>query len=244
MLHDVVISAGIYSLFGFEVTPPTVIAFLTILGYSLYDTIVVFDRVRENERRVAVGRTLGRRPRQRVDQPGADALAEHVDLGDPAGDRRCWSSAPESSARSRCRSSPSPCSSACSPAPTRRSSSPRRCSACSSGDARPRPWPPARSITWPGEDLRTVVVRGVGVLAPRAERRRAARAARAVATPSSGATRRRAPATPSSRRHDARRRAAAVVAAAGRRHDRAAARPPRPAAQEEAPLTPRRRARR
>ena len=40
-------------MFGFEVTPPTVIAFLTILGYSLYDTIVVFDRVRENERRVA-----------------------------------------------------------------------------------------------------------------------------------------------------------------------------------------------
>ncbi len=53
MLHDVVVSAGIYSLFGFEVTPATVIAFLTILGYSLYDTIVVFDRVRENERRVA-----------------------------------------------------------------------------------------------------------------------------------------------------------------------------------------------
>ena len=53
MLHDVIVSAGIYSLAGFEVTPPTVIAFLTILGYSLYDTIVVFDRVRENERRVA-----------------------------------------------------------------------------------------------------------------------------------------------------------------------------------------------
>jgi preprotein translocase subunit SecF len=52
MLHDVLISAGIYSVFGFEVTPPTVIAFLTILGYSLYDTIVVFDRVKENERRV------------------------------------------------------------------------------------------------------------------------------------------------------------------------------------------------
>src|SRR5262245_13506998 len=53
MLHDVVVAAGIYSIFGFEVTPPTVIAFLTILGYSLYDTIVVFDRVKENERRVA-----------------------------------------------------------------------------------------------------------------------------------------------------------------------------------------------
>jgi preprotein translocase subunit SecF len=53
MLHDVVIAAGIYSVFGFEVTPATVIAFLTILGYSLYDTIVVFDRVKENERRIA-----------------------------------------------------------------------------------------------------------------------------------------------------------------------------------------------
>jgi len=52
MLHDLVVSAGIYSVFGFEVTPPTVIAFLTILGYSLYDTIVVFDRIRENERRL------------------------------------------------------------------------------------------------------------------------------------------------------------------------------------------------
>lgn len=48
MLHDVVISVGIYSLFGFEVTPATVVAFLTILGYSLYDTIVVFDRVQDN----------------------------------------------------------------------------------------------------------------------------------------------------------------------------------------------------
>lgn len=48
MLHDVVISVGLYSLFGFEVTPATVVAFLTILGYSLYDTIVVFDRVQDN----------------------------------------------------------------------------------------------------------------------------------------------------------------------------------------------------
>jgi preprotein translocase subunit SecF len=53
MVHDVVISVGIYSVFRFEVTPATVIAFLTILGYSLYDSVVVFDKVRENERRVA-----------------------------------------------------------------------------------------------------------------------------------------------------------------------------------------------
>jgi preprotein translocase subunit SecF len=51
MLHDVIVSVGIYSIFQFLVTPPTVIAFLTILGYSLYDTIVVFDRIRENESR-------------------------------------------------------------------------------------------------------------------------------------------------------------------------------------------------
>jgi len=48
VLHDIVISVGIYSLFGFEVTPATVISFLTILGFSLYDTIVVYDRVKEN----------------------------------------------------------------------------------------------------------------------------------------------------------------------------------------------------
>jgi len=56
VLHDVVISVGIYSLFGFEVTPATVVAFLTILGYSLYDTIVVFDRVQENVARFAGSR--------------------------------------------------------------------------------------------------------------------------------------------------------------------------------------------
>ena len=53
MVHDVIISVGVYSIFGFIVTPATVIAFLTILGYSLYDTIVVFDRIRENEARFA-----------------------------------------------------------------------------------------------------------------------------------------------------------------------------------------------
>jgi preprotein translocase subunit SecF len=48
MLHDVLISVGIYSMTGFEVTPATVVAFLTILGFSLYDTIVVFDKVKDN----------------------------------------------------------------------------------------------------------------------------------------------------------------------------------------------------
>jgi preprotein translocase subunit SecF len=48
LLHDIVITAGIYALVHFEVSPATVIGFLTILGYSLYDTVVVFDKVREN----------------------------------------------------------------------------------------------------------------------------------------------------------------------------------------------------
>jgi preprotein translocase subunit SecF len=56
MLNDVVFAVGFYSVFQFEVTPATVIAFLTILGYSLYDTIVVFDRVNENQGRYAAVR--------------------------------------------------------------------------------------------------------------------------------------------------------------------------------------------
>jgi preprotein translocase subunit SecF len=48
LAHDLVITVGIYALAGFEVSPATVIGFLTILGYSLYDTVVVFDKVREN----------------------------------------------------------------------------------------------------------------------------------------------------------------------------------------------------
>jgi preprotein translocase subunit SecF len=48
LAHDVVVTAGIYALTGFEVTPAAVIGLLTILGYSLYDTVVVFDKVREN----------------------------------------------------------------------------------------------------------------------------------------------------------------------------------------------------
>ena len=50
LAHDLLITAGVYSAVGFEVTPAAVIGFLTILGYSLYDTVVVFDKVRENTR--------------------------------------------------------------------------------------------------------------------------------------------------------------------------------------------------
>lgn len=48
LLHDLAITAGAYGVFGFEVTPAAMIGFLTILGYSLYDTVVVFDKIREN----------------------------------------------------------------------------------------------------------------------------------------------------------------------------------------------------
>ncbi|MFS0698704.1 protein translocase subunit SecF [Cellulomonas sp. 179-A 4D5 NHS] len=48
LFHDLVVTVGVYAAVGWEVTPATVIGFLTILGYSLYDTVVVFDKVREN----------------------------------------------------------------------------------------------------------------------------------------------------------------------------------------------------
>ena len=48
LVHDILITAGIYALVGAEVSSATVAAFLTILGYSMYDTIIVFDRIREN----------------------------------------------------------------------------------------------------------------------------------------------------------------------------------------------------
>ncbi|MDQ7993907.1 MAG: protein translocase subunit SecF, partial [Propionicimonas sp.] len=48
LLHDLLITVGVYALIGFSVTPATMIGVLTILGYSLYDTVVVFDKIREN----------------------------------------------------------------------------------------------------------------------------------------------------------------------------------------------------
>lgn len=56
MLHDVLISVGVYSVLQWDVTPATVVSFLTILGFSLYDTIVVFDKVRENAERFSGSR--------------------------------------------------------------------------------------------------------------------------------------------------------------------------------------------
>ena len=58
VVHDVLITVGIYAVVGFDVTPATVIGFLTILGYSLYDTVVVFDKVRENTKSVTANSKL------------------------------------------------------------------------------------------------------------------------------------------------------------------------------------------
>src|SRR3954453_6608578 len=55
LLLNLVLTAGVYSLVGFEVTPSTVIGFLTILGFSLYDVVVVFDKVQENTRGITAG---------------------------------------------------------------------------------------------------------------------------------------------------------------------------------------------
>ena len=67
--HDLVITAGVYALFGFEVAPATVIALLTILGYSLYDTVVVYDKVLENNVVVAPASGRGTKPDPTPESP-------------------------------------------------------------------------------------------------------------------------------------------------------------------------------
>jgi preprotein translocase subunit SecF len=58
VVHDILVTVGVYSVSRFEVTPATVVAFLTILGYSLYDTIVVFDKVQENAKGLSAQRRM------------------------------------------------------------------------------------------------------------------------------------------------------------------------------------------
>jgi preprotein translocase subunit SecF len=58
LAHDILITVGVYSLVQFEVTPSSVVGLLTILGYSLYDTVVVFDKVRENTRSLTTSNTM------------------------------------------------------------------------------------------------------------------------------------------------------------------------------------------
>jgi preprotein translocase subunit SecF len=56
VVHDIIVTVGVYAVTQFEVTPATVVAFLTILGYSLYDTVVVFDKIRDNQARLGTVR--------------------------------------------------------------------------------------------------------------------------------------------------------------------------------------------
>src|SRR5207249_3743523 len=58
VIHDILVTVGVYSVSRFEVTPATVVAFLTILGYSLYDTVVVYDKIEENTRGLAASGRL------------------------------------------------------------------------------------------------------------------------------------------------------------------------------------------
>ena len=159
LLHDLLITVGIYALVGFTVTPATVIGVLTILGYSLYDTVVVFDKVRENTR--GPGRLEpddvqpGGEPRR---QPDPGPVDQHLGHRAAAGRRdplrRHRRSAPARSRTSRWR-----CSSASPPARTPRSSSPprwprrsrsasRRCRRSRSGSPRARR-PDVRSAVRP-----------------------------------------------------------------------------------------------
>ena len=115
-IHDLLIVVGVYSLTGREVTTATIAAVLTILGYSLYDTVIIYDRIRENEPRF--NRIPYGAHGQPLDLGDADALVQHVADHAAAGHlpaalRR----------RSPWRTSPSPCWSASSPEPTRPSSS-------------------------------------------------------------------------------------------------------------------------
>ncbi len=120
IFHDILITAGVYSLTGKEVSSGTVAAFLTILGYSIYDTIIVFDRIRENVPRMpraAFSQIVNRSMSEVLTRSLATSFSTLL-----GGRRRCWSSAAR-----RCRTSPSRCWSGSPPVPTRRSSSPRRC---------------------------------------------------------------------------------------------------------------------
>ena len=91
LIHDVLITVGIYALLGREVTTATVAAVLTVLGYSIYDTIIIFDRIRENI--PLMRRASFRVARERV-AVGDDPALARDDVHHAAADhRRCTSSA-------------------------------------------------------------------------------------------------------------------------------------------------------
>ena len=124
LLHDMVFTVGIYAMTGFEVSPATMIGFLTVLGYSLYDTVVVFDKVRENTRGVRQQAQQLRRGREPRREPDGGALDQHHGRGAPADRGRARAS--RSSVPARCSTCPPCSSSAWRSARTPRSSSRRR----------------------------------------------------------------------------------------------------------------------
>ncbi len=142
LMHDLLITSGVYALTGREVTTATVAALLTILGYSLYDTIIVFDRVRENMPRMPraafsqiVNRSMSEVLTRSLATTSCTLMPILALLLFGGGDAR--------------RTSRSRCSSASRPARTRRSSSPRRCSRTGrSASLVPRPPPTGSRTSW------------------------------------------------------------------------------------------------
>ena len=100
LVHDLVIATGLYALAGFQVSPATVIGLLTILGYSLYDTVVVFDKVRENTAGLLGGaRTTYSQARitWRSTRPWSDRRIPRSSWGDEVSEMRMFSVADQRS---------------------------------------------------------------------------------------------------------------------------------------------------
>ena len=117
------ITIGVYALSGFEVTPATVTGLLTILGFSLYDTVVVFDKVRENTKNLRQSRrTYAELANLAVNQTLVRSINTSIVALLPVG-AILYVSVVHARAPARSRTCRSRCSSAWRPAPTRRSSS-------------------------------------------------------------------------------------------------------------------------
>ena len=130
LLHDLVIATGVYALAGFQVSPATVIGLLTILGYSLYDTVVVFDKVRENTAGLLGGArtTYSQAANLALNQTLVRSINTSLIALLPVAAILVVATACSAPTTSW-RNSRWCCSSACCPAPTPRSSSPPRCCA-------------------------------------------------------------------------------------------------------------------
>ncbi len=85
LVHDLVITFGVYSILGFEVTPATVVAILTILGYSLYDTVVVYDRINEHVEEAKVKTTYADLVNKAMNEVLARSLATSLTSLVPVG---------------------------------------------------------------------------------------------------------------------------------------------------------------